>query len=441
MATKENSFKQPTKQETLAIKQEERIRRLHHLGNRLSEFAPQWWVGVGESLGLATIFLINFWLLFPFFGHEDKYNAFSAPVIPALVTLIEKWVPFACGVRIWLLFFLIFFPLSFYYFVKEISERKLTALLASFLVILPIGVFLRSRVELGLLGEDGAHIASLTMMPLVCLLLLRFLRKGYFWSGILAAIGTVFVALTSPLGLMVLGVFMGVITFSEMLLGEGRLKFLRLLVVLFLVAGFSAFWYHPHFVLLTLQSSQGLLIKKTLFSLLPISFFVLPVLGVFGFLLFENQPQLQSMFIAFFLTIGFGLFSLGAGISQPLPSRFLPAFGISLAFLLGVVTVGLADFLRTSTKLKRVGLLPVKRRFFSSLLIGFVFVTIILLILFSFRSFLQLEQSQVLGLTSEKKIGLWEIREQTDPFENILGGVITGITAVSVFILKLRLGN
>ncbi len=439
--TSENSLKQPEKKETLASKEEKRRQRLNHLRGRWTEFSAQWWVGAGEIIGIITLFLINFYLLYPFFGQGDQVNVFSAPVIPALATLTERFVPFAYGVRIWLLAFLLFFPLSFYFFAREISGRKLIAFLASFVVILPLGVFLPARVKLGLLSyQDGAHVASLTITPLVCLLLLRFLRRGHFWTGIFAALGTALVALTSPVGFLGLTTFMTVITFSEMLLGNGRIKLFRVLVVFFLAMGFSAFWYHPKFVFLTIDSPQGELIKETFANLLPVSFFVAPLLGVFGFLLFEDRPQLQSMFIAFFLAVGFGLFSLGAGVAHPTPSRFLPAFGLSLAFLLGVFIVWLFDFLRTSPKLKRFKTIFVYRRLIAFALIGFVFLLIFVVMIFSYRSFWELGEFQVLGLTAEQKVGVWEIREKTTQLESVFGYTITGLTAFGLVILKARLG-
>lgn len=430
---------QPGKKETLASKQLARVHRLKRFRGRLVAFSPKGWVKIGEILGEVGLLLIVFWLLRSFFGHEDQINVFSAPVVPVLATLIEKFVPYFYGVRIWLTIFLIFFPLSFYWFVKEISGRKLVGFLSSLVVIMPLGIFLPSRVNFGLLGGDGAHIASLTFMPLVCLLMLRFLRRGHFLSATFSALGTALVALTSPLGLVVLGVFMGVVVFSEMLLGRGRLKFIRFLIVLVLAAGFSSFWYSPKFVFLTLQSPQGQLIKRTFFNLLPISFFLLPLLGAFGFLLFENRPQLQPTFIAFFLTVGFGLFSLGAGIANPSPSRFLPAFGISLAFLIGVFIIWFFDFLRISPKLKRVKMIAPFRRRLAYGLVG-MFLVMIFLITFLFgRDFGIKEGGLVLGITAEQKVGIWEIREKTSQTERIFGLVITILTSSTVVIVKKKL--
>ncbi len=246
-------------------------------------------------------------------------------------------------------------------------------------------------------------------------------------------------ALTSPIGLLVLTTFMVVITFSEMLLGRGRLKFFRFLIVILLAGGFSAFWYHPKFVILTIQSSQGQFVKKTIFNLLPVSFFLMPVLGVIGFLLFENRPQLQPMFIAFFLSFAFGLFSLGAGVVHPFPSRFLPAFGILVAFLVGFVIVGLFDFLRFSPKIKKFRGLALHRKKAAFGLMGLVWVLIIAMYFSRSEGLWELAETQVLGLSEEHKVGIWEIKEQTTRLDSLIGYGVTGLTVFIAILLRAKL--
>jgi len=174
-------------------------------------------------------------------------------------------------------------------------------------------------------------------------------------------------------------------------------------------------------------------------NLLPVSFFLLPLLGIFGFLLFENRPQLQPMFIAFFLTVGFGLFSLGAGIAHPAHHRFLPAFGISLAFLIGILAVMLFDFLRLSPKLMRFKLQAIYRRVIAYSFIGLLFTLIGIIICFQIRNIWELDQIQVLGLTAEQRVGVWEIREKTSLIENFFGLTITTLTGFATAILKVKL--
>ena len=428
--------KRPEKKETLAIKREEKIRSRFYLRKRFSDFAPSQWVERGEGLGLIALFILNFILLLPFFGYEDRINRFSAPLIPTLASATSFLIPFSYGIRVWILVFIILLPHSLYWMMKTISGRKLTGFLAALIVSLPVGIFLPTRVNLGLLGGDGAQVASLTFIPVVCIFLLWFLRGGKFWIGVLASAGVTLVALTSPLGTTVLLVFMGVITFSEVLLGWGRLKILRFLTVMILAIGFSAFWYNPKMAILILMSPQGQLIRQTFSNLLPISFFVLPVLGVFGFLLFENRPHLQPMFIAFFLMIGFGLFSLGAGVATAVPSRFIPALGVSVAFFLGNFVVWLMSFLRISAKLDRFRIPAWRRQLMASGLLGLVLIIICLINIFSGNRLRELEKGWVLGLTSDQTVGIWEIREKMNFFESLIGFGVTGLTFWLVFLLR-----
>ena len=121
-------------------------------------------------------------------------------------------------------------------------------------------------------------------------------------------------------------------------------------------------------------------------------------------------------------------------------SRFFPAFGISLAFLIGLLVVQLADFFRISPKLKRFKVSPFIRKLASFGLIGLIFILIPIIIIFSSRSFWELGQARVLGLTAEQKVGIWEIKEKTSQLESLIGYTITGLTVFSVAVLKTRLG-
>jgi len=431
-------FRQPEKNETLAQRQQEKIVKLNHLHQGLARFSPQWWVGKGEIVGLVVLFLLNLYLLLPFFGHQDQTNVFSAPVVPLLVDITSPFVSYSYGVRVILLTFLLFFPFSFYLLAKAVARRKLIAFLASFLVILPIGVFLPPRLNLGILAEDGAHIASLTLTPLVCLFLLEFLRQGRFWAGVFCALGTTAVALTSPFGLLVLVTFMTVISFSETLLGRGRIKAMRFLVVLVLAAGFSAFWYNPKFIILTLWSPQGALVGRAFSTLLPVSFFLLPLLGVFGFLIFENRAYLQPLFVAFFLTVCFGLFSLGTGLSHPSPSRFLPALGISLSLLLGILAVQIFDFLRFSPTLGKLKVSFHGRQLFAFSFLSLLFIIMVIIILIGRQPF-PFGETQILGVNADKTVGIWEIKQQTSRLESLVGCLISAMAVLSTILLRLKL--
>lgn len=447
----------PSQEETLAEIQLNKVKRLRRLQNKLQQISPSWWSGRAETLVVFSLVLLNLLLLLPFWGKEDRLNHFSAPVIPVLADLTSFATPFTYSLRFWLLVFVLFFPVSFYFMVKEISGRKIIGFVASLVSSLPMFYFLYNRIILGILGEDGVHVASLTITPLACFFLIRFLRKGNFWNGVFSAVAVMMVALTSVLGLVVLFVFVSLTTFSEMLLGQGRLKLARLLAVLAMAMGFSAFWYNPKFILLTFYSQPGQQVIQALGNLVPVSFFLVPVLWVIGFLIFENRSYLQPLFLAIFLCITFGLFSLGTGVSGTAPFRFLPPLGISLAFLSGVVIVGIYDFLRAShfwgkykkflekykkyEFLKYFEKLSLHQKRLADIFLAMFFLLIFFFI-FSFGSRLwSLENQNVLGISEEMKVGIWEIRSKTSLAESIFGYTITCLTVFSVIVLRLKLNK
>lgn len=415
---------QPTKQDTLVEKAEKRSRNLL-LGRSFINFSSHWWIGTREKIAISVLILLNFLLLLPFFGQEDPNNVFSAPLIPTLAQATSLLLPYTYGVRLWLLIFLLLFPAVYYFFVREITARKLAAFLATVFTSLPIGILLSLRANMGLLSEDGGQVASLTITMSACLLLHRFLRGGNYKTGIAASISVALVALTSPLGLFVLFCMAVAITFSEMLLNQGRLKATRFLVVFILATGLCAFWYNPKFILLLINSSRGDVLKETLSNIFPLTFFLAPVLGAFGFLLFENRPQLQPLALAIFLSIGFGLLSLGTGSTFSSPSRFLPTLGLSLSFLTGLAFTKIFDYLNRPGSFSRFKVFQRFQRL-ALILSSTFFVLALFLIIDVYGKKLRYQSEPlVLGVADIKKSGIWQIRQDADGLANIIGGLIS----------------
>jgi len=160
--------------------------------------------------------------------------------------------------------------------------------------------------------------------------------------------------------------------------------------------------------------------------LIPISFFTLPVLGAFGYLLFDRKPDLQPLFLASFLTVAFSVIILaGRGFVLSAPSRYIPELGMSLAFLLGVGVEGLWEFL-----LENGGRWEWSRWRGGNLVRGLMLLVIGLMIagIVMGRNGL-LSQTQVLGFWSRVERGeIWKARERFSGFYNVLGYLIT-ITA------------
>lgn len=427
----------PDKTETLYGKQEERLQKFNLIRGKLKKFSPASWVREGEIIILLFLFFINLYLLFPLVGRKDELNVFSAPLIPALSKLTSIFLSYEIGIRFWLIIFYLLLPFSVYFFLKELSARKLPGFVSAFTLSLPYGIFLSLRVNLGILSGDGSHLASLSLTPLVSLFLLRFLRTGNFWMAIVSSLLIAMIALISPFGLVVTFFFAAFIAFSEMILGEGRLKLVRFIFVILMAIGFSAFWYNPKFIYLTLNSDQGRQVMSTLGNLLPISFFLVPILAILGFLLFENRIHLQPAFLAIFWVIIFALLSFGGGLTFLSASRFLPSLGISLAFFLGIAVLWIFDFIRFSQWLN----LRLKdfKKYQEEIAIGMVslligsFIALVLVNQFYQKSF---NDSQVLGWRVDNSIGIWDIREKTTLAESVFGYSITGLTIIAILMIK-----
>jgi len=399
---------------------------------------PAWWTkGPLEILLIVSLFILNFYLIYPVFGTEAAETSFSGPVIPLLAKIIELFnVPFTYALQYSVIFFFALFPVSLYLFIRKVGGRKLAALIAILFATLPVYPFAFSRVSAAFFGEDAPHIASLSLIPLALLAQIRFLRDGKFENLLLAAIFVSLVVLTSPFGFFVLAIFATITTFSEMLLGRGRLKVFRFFVILAVSAGLSSFWYNPQFTMSLVFGPVGEEVRLTVTKLIPISMFLVPVLAAFGFLLFDRRPELQPVFLASFYTIAFAVIVLaGGGFFPSHPSRYLPEFGISLAFLGGIAVVRFTDFIKFSEKFKFAKL---SKPIFGNAITAGVVLALIAIILVG-RARVDLGQRDVLGLWTDVSRGrIWLEREQFTGAPAVFGYSITGVTLVTLGLLGVQ---
>lgn len=386
-----------------------------------------------DHLLMLGIFLVNLVLVWRFFAVPFTY-VFSAPVVPILASGLGIFgVTYDWAVRWILLAFYLFGPLTLFFLVREVTGRRLSALLAAVLFSLPA---FRSRFEAMVSLGDGAHIASLTLIPLAAFFLLRFLKSGSFASAVVASIAILLVALTSPFGLFVLFSVLLVVTFSEILLGLGRLKFLRFVLVLVFAFGLSGFWYNPEFIRLSLFSPSGRAVIVAIKNLIPLSFFVVPILGTFGFLLFDKRPHLQPLFIALGLTIVFGLISFAGGLSPiavSAQSRYLPEVSLSISFLWGVVGVAVYDLLLVIQPRRWFPVPMSRRKALRKVLAGlFGVLCLVILVAFPFQETLGRRSGRlVVGITKPVVTGVGEVREQTDIADRLVGyGISLGTVVV-----------
>ena len=399
-----------------------------------------------DLLVVLFLFFLNFIYLFPFFGEANKSNVFSAPLVPLLSYFLTLLTGMEIGkaITVSLLIFILLAPIFFYFFSAKISQRRSVGFLSALIYSLPTELLAKGRMTMALLVGDGGHITALAIVPLSGLFLLNFLRLGNFRSLVLASLVTGLIALSSPFGLLIGLMILLVIAFSEFLQGEMRLKSLRFIFFIGLTVGFVAFWYNPGFVALFLKSQQGLVLKKTFFNLIPLSFVVIPVAAAFGFLLFEKKAELQCLFIALGLVALFSLISFADYIGRFFPShpyRYLVTLGFSLSFLLGIILVSFSDFLRFRGQFRKIRLSPLGRnlakKFFWLANLGIIGLKVV----FSLNSLWQLPKGQVLGVWSE---GIttgqtWEIKRQTGGASAAAGYLVTILTFFLVIFSWLKI--
>lgn len=312
-----------------------------------------------------AIVLLSFLAIRPYFGTSWEIGPFSSGMVPSLadflsgVLRIDKdiilsgltLVGYALG------------PLSFYIFVYVVTKRHLAAIITGVAALLPMGIFSGhppERLVLALSGKDGAHIVGLTLILLISWLFFKYCRSGQLRFLIIGSVVEILVGLVSFFSVFVLMVFFVFITISEVLVGQGKAKLLRFLIQTGLLFGIIIVIYNISLWQMV-SSEAGRTTLAVLFNLLPLLFFIVPILGTFFFLIFDRRPALQPLFLAFTFTLVFGLLHLirSSFVDIPLLSadRYGAELGVALVFLNGVVTTWIFDTVRVGKSFQRYPIL------------------------------------------------------------------------------------
>lgn len=431
----------PKETETIAARRAARVAEKLRKARGGLIISRAWWSSkLIDVLSIILLIFLNFYLIFPFLKQPAAETTFSGPLIPLVASGVEiLGIAADSAYQVVNIFFFIAFPISYYLLIKKVAGRRLVALLTSCFVTLPVYPLARVRIEAAFLTVEGPHIASLAIIPLALYGLLSFLREGSARNLLLASVSSALVVLTSPFSFITYGLFSAVTAFSEMLLGRGRLKFFRFLVVFIFAAGLSSFWYNPAFFIWMITGPLGEEVRQTTAKLIPTSFFLVPALGAFGFLLFDRKPNLQPVFLAAFYTILFGVIVMaGGGFFPSHPSRYTPEFGMSLAFLLGVISARLVDYLKVQKTIKFLNLS-------GNAAANLLFVVTLLLLVVSIvlgRRNLRTTANEVLGLWTDVEKGtIWVERERFGGASSYMGYMITGVSVVGLSLIGVKTKN
>lgn len=289
------------------------------------------------------------------------FHLFYTPLLPYLIAAVHKLplaLSTAAAYRLVTAFAYVLGPVTLYLFVRYLTKRDVTAVLAALAYsLLPSFVYVidgvRSDPSVGVFGQapwrlivmtwygEGAHIAALTLTPLAALFFLRALKKPSFAGYVIAALPVTAIALTNWIALFAVVLILAVVLFSEILLGEPGRKLISAMSVAAIACGLSAFWLNLSFVKASLafgNPSGSPLDHPNPVLLLVVG---VPVAG-FCYLMFSGKPQRQKVFIpaawfALFAVIFFGRYEFDLSLA-PQSNRYGPELNMA-ACILGAMLV------------------------------------------------------------------------------------------------------
>lgn len=303
------------------------------------------------------------------FGQEWEVGTFSTALIPTVTGLIASFIRQEVQVVTSDLVIVSFIcsPVLFYPFVYLVTRRHLPAIITSLLMLLPISLISETvalPLELGLAENDGAHVVAFTLLAPTLSFFYFFVRTGKkMWLALLILSAALVSAVSFFTQFMMICCWF-FITLSEILLGNSLIKSKRFIgatllhiLVVFVVYNVAAV---PMFV-----TQSGRAAVSTVFDLIPLLFFLVPVLGTFAFLIFDRRPSLQPFFIAASLTLTFYLLRfLGDSFGSDFPiagDRYEVELTFTRAFLIGLIIMWFFDALRVGKLLQKLPALYEKR--------------------------------------------------------------------------------
>ncbi len=299
--------------------------------------------------------LFAFIVLWPIVSQITFEEAFSVPLIPRFISIFTS-LGFGAEDTVRVIFMGSFMlsTAGIYLFVRELTKRQVPSILASLIYILPpVPIFVISYLQKGLTpfelnsarsfltvmyGNGG--LLGLALIPFDAILFLKFLKAGNKKIMVMTVLVGAIVLLTDQTQSLSLFLVFGIITISEILLGQARLKLRRFFQVLLFSLGLVFFWYFP----ILLKKPMGIFESQTFTNLkylFPLPF-ILGVLGlIFSFVFFGRREKRQGIFISFLLLVVFLSLILGwlfFGHSYVLhPNRL-----VSNLNMFGVIVISLA---------------------------------------------------------------------------------------------------
>ncbi len=329
------------------------------------------------------------WIHNSFLG--SPWYLYNNPLIPHFVYLIKlvfSFLSIAYIVKILTALFYILIPVSIYFFVRYVSKKEFTAVLAAILFSAPPylliwipevrDVFANSGFVpwlVNLINVDPSALNtlfSLFLFPLAAIYYLKTIRNFRLKYLLIAVTFITLISLSSSMAFQAFLILMIILTASELILGNPGLKLKRSIGVFLVMLGTVSIWFNFSFVSNLYLNTQSGAVFRDIISLLPLGFIILPILATLLFLFFDRKPKLQIFFISFAWTFIFS-FTIIAWIYwdksvSPFPLRYLPqlwmGMSILVAYLLSLGILGIKSivtyrFTKERTNIALVGLIVI----------------------------------------------------------------------------------
>lgn len=316
--------------------------------------AFKWWKGgkfnKATVVFIAILFFLNLYLVYPLFSRNVE-SAFSSTALLMLSDFFEK-IGLIRSDRFFSLLVAVslsFSPVSYYLFVRKMVLRhQLIAFLATLFFIIP-NPFFPNGVPLAkaLTNGDGTYAVVFSFIPLFLLYVQAFIATGASVWGVMSALGTAIIAIVSPFGVFNLLLIGTVLTISEGFLGNFRIKLLRFLFVFLTAFALSLFWYYPNVVAKIILLENVSYTLEKLWGIVPLLIPVIPVVGIFCFLVFDKREKLKAIFMGVALLLLY-LFLYATSKTSNItgiftPDRYLVTLAFAGSYTAGIVVVLLSE--------------------------------------------------------------------------------------------------
>ena len=313
---------------------------------------------------IGVFALLSFIIFWPIISKISFEEVFFTPLVPFLISLLEIFgLNTTSSLRLLFIGSFMISTIGIYLFVYDLTKRRITAILASVLYLIPpmpifiLSFFFSKRYQSELISAksfftiiygDGAHFLALALIAFAALFFLRYIKSAKINDLVLTVSTCAFILLSSRSQALSLFLVLIVVALTDLFLGSARIKIKRFLLVLLISLGLVSFWYTPSFWQETLISffSQLKVNLKFLFPLpATLGFLTLFV----SFVFFGRKENRQPIFLSFLVFIIFlilvGDWLLNARSFLPHPQRLVPNLNMFTAIVLALTLTAIVDSL------------------------------------------------------------------------------------------------